>query len=175
MSGGPSHIELFDPKPRLQELQGKELPHSLLADQRLSANTLRQDKLLMVGSPFDFTRYGKAGVEMSELLPHTGQIVDDIAIVRGMQTDSVNHDPAITFLFTGTLQPGRPTIGSWLSYGLGSVNKNLPEYVVLLSGRRRPIASGTLLGQRLFAQQSPGRAAAARAATRCSTSRIPRA
>jgi hypothetical protein len=134
MSGGPSHIDLFDPKPKLQELAGRDLPASLTKGQRLSANTLRQDRLPLVGSPFRFARHGKAGVLLSELLPHTAAIVDDLAIVRGVQTDSVNHDPAITYLLTGHLQPGRPTLGSWVSYGLGSVNKDLPEYVVLLSG-----------------------------------------
>jgi hypothetical protein len=134
MSGGPSHVDLFDPKPKLKELQGQDLPASLRAGERFSANTLRQDKLPLVCAPFGFARHGKAGTELSELLPHTGQIVDDIAVVRGMQTDSINHDPAVTFLLTGGLQPGRPTLGAWLSYGLGSVNKNLPEYIVLLSG-----------------------------------------
>src|SRR5260370_13886779 len=134
MSGGPSHIDLFDPKPRLQQLQGQELPPSVRGDQRFSANTIRQGNFPIVGSPFHFERHGRSGVELANLLPHTAKIVDDIAIVRGMHTDSVNHDPAVTFLLTGSLQTGRPTIGSWVSYGLGSLNRNLPEYVVLLSG-----------------------------------------
>jgi hypothetical protein len=134
MSGGPSHLELFDPKPQLRKLQGQDLPESFKKGERFSANTLRQSQLPLVGSPFGFRRCGKAGTEISELLPHTGRIVDDIALVRSVQTDSVNHDPAITFLLTGHLLPGRPTLGSWVSYGLGSVNKDLPEYVVLLSG-----------------------------------------
>jgi hypothetical protein len=134
MSGGPSHIDLFDPKPKLTALQGRELPESFKKGERFSANALRQEKLLLAGSPFGFVRRGRAGVELTELLPHTGGIVDDIALVRGVQTDSVNHDPAITFLLTGNLQPGRPTLGAWVSYGLGSMNKDLPEYVVLLSG-----------------------------------------
>jgi hypothetical protein len=134
MSGGPSHVDLFDPKPKLKALQGQEFPKSVRGNQRLSANTANQAELPMVGCPFGFVKRGRSGVEISELLPHTGQIVDDIAIIRSMQTDSINHDPAITFLLTGALQPGRPTIGSWLSYGLGSLNRSLPEYVVLLSG-----------------------------------------
>jgi hypothetical protein len=134
MSGGPSHIDLFDPKPKLRELQGKELPASVRGDQRFSANTVRQGTLSMVGPAFGFARQGKAGAVLSELLPHTSQVVDDIAIVRSTHTDSINHDPAVTFLLTGGLQPSRPTIGSWVSYGLGSANKDLPEYVVLLSG-----------------------------------------
>lgn len=134
MSGGPSHVDLFDPKPQLQKRAGQELPDSVRGGQRLSANTANQDKLLLVGSPYQFSRHGRAGIEISELLPGTAKIVDDIALVRTVQTDSINHDPAVTFLMTGSLQPGRPTVGSWVSYGLGSMNKNLPEYVVLLSG-----------------------------------------
>jgi hypothetical protein len=134
MSGGPSHIDLFDPKPRLAKSQGEDLPKSVRGDQRLSANTSKQDRFPLVGAISPFTRCGKAGVELSELLPRTAQIVDDIAFVRTMHTDSINHDPAVTVLLTGSLQPGRPTIGSWLSYGLGSLNKNMPEYIVLLSG-----------------------------------------
>jgi hypothetical protein len=134
MSGGPSHLDLFDPKPRLRQWQGQELPPSVRGGQRLSANTANQDRLLLVGSPFAFARYGGASAEVSELLPHTAQVVDDIAIVRSVHTDSINHDPAVTFLLTGGLQPGRPTVGSWVSYGLGSMNRSLPEFVVLLSG-----------------------------------------
>jgi hypothetical protein len=134
MSGGPSHVDLFDPKPKLAQLHGQELPASVRGNQRFSANTLRQGKLLLVGSPFRFTRHGRAGVEVSELLPHTARLVDEIALVRGMHTDSINHDPAATLLLTGGLQPGRPTMGAWVSYGLGSLNRNLPEFVVLLSG-----------------------------------------
>jgi uncharacterized protein (DUF1501 family) len=134
MSGGPSHLELFDPKPKLQQLQGRDLPESFKKKERFSANTIRQDRLLLTGSPFGFERHGRAGLELSELLPHTSRIVNDIAVVRSMHTDSVNHDPAVTLLQTGHLLPGRPTMGSWVSYGLGSLNQNLPEYVVLLSG-----------------------------------------
>ena len=134
MFGGPSHMDLFDPKPLLRELHGQELPASVRGNQRFSENTIRQGRLPLVGSPFAFARHGRTGAEVSELLPHTARIVDDIAIIRSMHTDSVNHDPAITCLLTGSLQPGRPTMGSWVSYGLGSLNRNLPEYVVLLSG-----------------------------------------
>src|SRR5262245_2728067 len=134
MSGGPSHIDLFDPKPLLTKRQGEDLPRSLREGQRFSANTLRQDRLPMVGPLFRFSRHGGSGAELSELLPHTAKIADHLAIVRSVHTDSINHDPAVTFLLTGALQPGRPTLGSWLSYGLGSLNKSLPEYVVLLSG-----------------------------------------
>jgi hypothetical protein len=134
MSGGPSHLDLFDPKPRLARLQGKELPESVRGNERFSANTLRQGKLLIAGSPFSFARHGRSGAELSELLPHTARVADDLAFVRGMQTDSINHDPAVTFLLTGALLPGRPTVGAWVSYGLGSLNRNFPEFIVLLSG-----------------------------------------
>ncbi|MSU35093.1 MAG: DUF1501 domain-containing protein [Pedosphaera sp.] len=133
-SGAPSHLDLFDPKPNLATLTGTELPASVRQGQRITGMTAGQKQLLIVGSPFNFKRYGKNGVEMSELLPHTGGIVDDIALIRSMHTDPINHDPAVTFIGTGHQQPGRPTMGAWLSYGLGSENENLPAFVVLTSG-----------------------------------------
>ena len=134
MSGAPSHIELFDNKPNLKDLTGTELPKSVRGDQRITGMTSGQKQLLVVGSPFEFKRHGKCGAEISDLLPNIAEIADDIAIIRSMNTDPINHDPAVTFLATGNQQPGRPTMGSWISYGLGSENKNLPAYVVLLSG-----------------------------------------
>jgi hypothetical protein len=134
MSGAPSHIDLFDNKPKLKELTGQELPASVRGGQRITGMTSGQANLLMVGPAYDFKRYGDCGAEITEMMPHIGSIADDIAIVRSMHTDPINHDPAVTYLLTGNQQPGRPTIGSWMAYGLGSVNKNLPEYVVLLSG-----------------------------------------
>ncbi len=133
-SGAPSHLDLFDPKPHLAALTGTELPASVRLGQRITGMTAGQKQLLIVGSPFNFKRYGKNGTEMSELLPHTGGIVDDIALIRSMHTDPINHDPAVTFIGTGHQQPGRPTMGAWLSYGLGSENENLPAFVVLTSG-----------------------------------------
>ena len=134
MSGAPSHIDLFDHKPRLKELTNTELPASVRMGQRITGMTSGQKQLLVVGSPFQFKKHGKCQAEISELLPHTSLIVDDIAIVRSMFTEPINHDPAVTFFGTGNQQPGRPTMGSWISYGLGSENQNLPAYVVLLSG-----------------------------------------
>src|SRR6266480_6472904 len=133
-SGAPSHIDLFDPKPKLKDLTGTELPKTVRGDQRITGMTSGQKQLLVVGSPFEFKPYGKCGTELSELLPHTAKIVDDICLIRTMVTDPINHDPAVTFFATGHQQPGRPTMGAWLSYGLGSPNKNLPAYVVLVSG-----------------------------------------
>jgi hypothetical protein len=133
-SGAPSHIDLFDPKPKLKDLTGTELPKTVRGDQRITGMTSGQKQLLVVGSPFEFKPYGKCGTEISELLPHTAKIVDDITLIRTMVTDPINHDPAVTFFATGHQQPGRPTMGAWMSYGLGSPNQNLPAYVVLVSG-----------------------------------------
>jgi hypothetical protein len=134
MSGAPSHIDLFDHKPRLKDLTGTELPESVRMGQRITGMTSGQKQLLCVGSPFQFSRHGKSGAELSELLPHTAKIADDITIIRSMHTDPINHDPAVTYFGTGNQQPGRPTMGAWISYGLGSENANLPSFVVLLSG-----------------------------------------
>ena len=134
MSGAPSHIDLFDYKPRLKELTNTELPASVRMGQRITGMTSGQKQLLCVGSPFEFKKFGQCGMELSELLPHTSQIADDIALIRSMYTEPINHDPAVTFFATGNQQPGRPTMGAWASYGLGSENQNLPAYIVLLSG-----------------------------------------
>lgn len=134
MSGGPSHIDLFDPKPLLNKRRGEELPDSVRMGQRITGMTSGQAKLKMVGPAAKFNKVGAQGVEISEWLPRLAETIDDVALVRSLHTDPINHDPAVTFLLTGNQQPGRPTLGSWLSYGLGSVNKNLPEYVVLISG-----------------------------------------
>jgi hypothetical protein len=134
MSGAPSHIDLFDPKARLKELTNTELPTSIRMGQRITGMTSGQKQLLCVGSPFEFHKFGKCGMELSELLPNTGKIVDNIALIRSMFTEPINHDPAVTFFATGNQQPGRPTMGAWCSYGLGSENQNLPAFIVLLSG-----------------------------------------
>src|SRR5438477_1146560 len=133
-SGAPSHIDLFDPKPKLTQMTGEELPPSVRMGQRITAMTAGQNALLCVGSAYPFKHYGSNGVELSELIPNIGGIVDEIAIIRSMFTEPINHDPAVTFFGTGHQQPGRPTMGAWLSYGLGSENDNLPAFVVLTSG-----------------------------------------
>jgi hypothetical protein len=133
-SGAPSHLDLFDPKPKLAELTGVELPPSVRMGQRITGMTAGQAAWLCVGSAYPFQRYGSQGTELSELLPHTGSIVDDIALIRSLHTEPINHDPAVTFFGTGHQQPGRPTMGAWLSYGLGNENENLPAFVVLTSG-----------------------------------------
>jgi hypothetical protein len=133
-SGGPSHMDLFDFKPKLKELTNTELPASVRMGQRITGMTSGQKQLLCVGSPFEFKKHGKCGMELSELLPHTAKVADDITLIRSMFTEPINHDPAVTFFGTGNQQPGRPTMGAWISYGLGSENRNLPSFVVLLSG-----------------------------------------
>ena len=133
-SGAPSHMDLYDPKPHLRKISGTELPASIRMGQRITGMTSGQKQFLCVGSAYPFKRYGKCGMEMSEILPGIGAVADELCLIRSMTTDPINHDPAVTFFATGNQQPGRPTMGSWTSYGLGSENANLPAYVVLLSG-----------------------------------------
>ena len=138
-SGGPSQIELFDYKPLLNARRGEDLPASVRMGQRLTGMTSNQESFPLVGSLFNFNQYGKNGIWVSDLLPYTSKIVDELCIVKSMYTEAINHDPAITFFQTGSQQPGRPSIGAWLSYGLGSSNENLPAFSVLLSrGTGRP-------------------------------------
>src|SRR6266581_367040 len=117
-SGAPSHLDLFDSKPKLKEMTGEELPPSVRKGQRITGMTAGQAVLRCVGGAYDFKRYGKSGAELSSMLPNIGGIADDITIVRSMFTEPINHDPAVTFMGTGHQQPGRPTVGAWLSYGL---------------------------------------------------------
>ena len=137
MSGGPAQMDLFDPKPMLRELNGQEIPKSVIGSQRLTTMTREQQAFPLAGSQFSFARQGDSGLEVSELLPHTATIVDRLAVIRSMQTDPINHDPAVMFLQSGSSVTGRPALGSWLSYGLGTENANMPAFVVLLSGPAR--------------------------------------
>ena len=132
-NGAPSQLESFDYKPLLRERQGEDLPASIRMGQRLTGMTSGQDKFPLVGSKFDFHQHGASGAWVSEMFPHIGSIVDDICIVKTMHTEAINHDPALTFMQTGAQQGNRPSMGAWLSYGLGSENDNLPAYCVLLS------------------------------------------
>ena len=132
-SGAPSQIDLFDYKPKLRELQGTELPDSVRNGQRITGMTSGQSSFPVASTIFNFKQAGKSGIWISELLPHTAKIVDDITIIKSVYTEAINHDPAITFIQTGFQQPGRPSMGSWVSYGLGSDNQNLPAFVVLIS------------------------------------------
>ena len=133
MSGGPSQLDLWDPKPLLRERNGQELPDSVRQGQRLTGMSGNQASLPLAGSIFDFKQHGESGTWASELLPHTSRIVDDLCVVRTMVTDAINHDPAATFLLTGSEIAGRPSLGSWLSYGLGSLNRDLPEFCVMVT------------------------------------------
>jgi hypothetical protein len=132
-SGAPSQMDLFDYKPKLAKLQGTELPDSVRKGQRITSMTSGQSSFPVAGSVFKFAQYGQSGAWLSELLPHTSKVVDDIAIVKTMYTEAINHDPAITFIQTGAQLPGRPSMGAWVSYGLGSENAELPAFVVLIS------------------------------------------
>ncbi len=134
-SGGPSHIDLFDHKPKLHERNGIELPDSVRMGQRITGMTSGQKSLPVAAPVFKFARHGKSGAWVSELLPHTAKIVDELCLIKTMETHAINHDPAVTMIQTGNQQPGRPTLGAWMSYGLGSVNRDLPGFVVLLSGQ----------------------------------------
>ncbi|MEQ1829718.1 MAG: DUF1501 domain-containing protein [Pirellula sp.] len=134
MSGAPSQLDLFDPKPKLTEMTGKDLPDSVRQGQRITTMTSGQKNLFCVGSPFKFGKYGNAGMDISELLPNLSKIVDECTFVRTIHTDPINHDPAVTFFATGNQQPGRPTMGAWLAYGMGSDSEDLPAFVVLTSG-----------------------------------------
>src|SRR5262245_12115122 len=133
MHGGPSQIDLFDYKPKLQEWHGQELPASVRGNQRLTGMTANQSSLPLVASAFRFAQHGHSGTWISELLPNLATVADELCVSRAMYTEAINHDPAVTLLQTGHQQPGRPSMGSWLSYGLGSENQNLPAFVVLLS------------------------------------------
>ena len=133
MAGGPSQIETFDYKPVLNQRHGEQLPDSVRQGQRLTGMSGNQSSLPLAGSKFKFTQSGRNGAWVSELLPHTAKVADDLCIVRSMFTEAINHDPAITFLQTGSEMSGRPSIGAWVHYGLGSDNENLPSFVVLIT------------------------------------------
>ena len=132
-SGGPSQIETFDYKPALAKWHGKEIPDSIRKTQRNSGMVSNQSTFPLVQSIYDFKQYGQSGAWVSELMPYTAQLVDNLCIVRSMYTEAINHEPAVMFMQTGSQISGRPSIGSWLSYGLGSDNENLPNFVVLIS------------------------------------------
>jgi hypothetical protein len=132
-SGAPSQVDLFDYKPSLEKLHMSELPDSIRSGQRLTGMTAGQKNFPVIKSPWKFRQHGKSGAWISDLLPHMSGVVDDICVVKSMHTEAINHDPAITFFQSGHQQPGRPSIGAWLSYGLGSETENLPSFVVMLS------------------------------------------
>ena len=142
-SGGPSQIDLLDHKPLLNEMHGQQLPDEVRKGQRLTGMSGNQSSLPLVGSPFKFAQHGESGHWMSDLLPHTAKIADDLCVVKTMHTEAINHGPGVTMLQTGSQFPGRPSMGAWLSYGLGSVNKDLPSFVVLVTKNKggQPLVS----------------------------------
>lgn len=144
-SGGPSHIDLFDPKPSLEPRFNENLPDSIRMGQRITGMTSGQKTLPVAPSLFKFAQHGQSRQWFSELIPHIAGVADDVCVVKSMNTEAINHDPAITYIQTGAQQPGRPSFGSWLSYGLGSENDNLPAFVVLIS-----LASNGMNDQPLF-------------------------
>ena len=139
MSGGPSQLDTFDYKPELKQRHGTELPDSIRQGQRLTTMTSGQSAFSCVNPMFDFARHGRSGAWVSDLLPHTASVVDDLCIIKTLNTEAINHDPGITYIQTGHQQPGRPSMGAWMSYGLGTENANLPTFCVLISnGTGRP-------------------------------------
>lgn len=143
MAGSPPQQDLFDPKPLLSELDGKPCPESLLEGERFA---FIKGHPTILASPYKFAPRGKAGIEISELMPHLAGVADDLCVIRSMHTDQFNHAPAQLFLYTGSPQLGRPSMGSWLTYGLGSENSNLPGFVVLVSGNSNPSAGKSVWG-----------------------------
>ena len=145
MAGGPSHLETFDYKPKLEELDGKPMPKSFTEGQQIAQLQGQANNLKVLGPQHKFAKYGKSGQEISAVLPNiANKIPDDICIIRSMQTEQINHDPAHTFMNTGSIISGRPSMGSWINYGLGSEGENLPGFVVLTSvggGQSQPIAA----------------------------------
>ncbi|MDX1907830.1 MAG: DUF1501 domain-containing protein [Bacteroidia bacterium] len=135
-SGAPSQLELFDYKPLLREMNGQNLPDSIRKGQRLTGMTSFQKAFPLAGAHYDFRQHGQSGAWISDLMPHTARIADELCIIKSMHTEAINHDPAVTFVQTGSQQPGRPSIGSWLSYGLGTDNQDLPSFIVLVSRGR---------------------------------------
>ena len=132
-SGGPSQMDLFDYKPRLDRWRGEDLPDSIRKGQRLTGMTSTQDSFPVVNSVFKFKRHGQSGAWISEILPETAKVIDDLCIIKSMHTEAINHDPAITFIQTGAQIAGRPSIGAWLAYGLGSESRDLPAFVVMVT------------------------------------------
>src|SRR5215813_4667207 len=131
--GAPSQIDLFDYTPNLAKIRGTDLPDSVRKGQRLTGMTAYQAKFPTAPSIFRFSQHGQSGTWLSELLPYTGKVADEICVIRSMQTEAINHDPAVTFFQTGFQIAGRPSIGAWISYGLGSESQDLPAFVVLVS------------------------------------------
>jgi hypothetical protein len=150
MVGAPPQMETFDYKPKMREWFDKDLPESIRMGQRLTTMTSEQSRFPVAPSVFQFAQHGQSGAWVSELLPYTARMVDDIAIIRSMHTEAINHEPAITFIQTGNMIPGKPCIGSWIAYGLGSMNQDLPTFVVLNASHTHPKANVQAISARLW-------------------------
>ena len=131
MNEGPSQMDMWDYKPKMGDMFDKDLPESIRKGQRLTTMTSGQTRFPIAPSKYKFSQHGKNGTWASELIPHTSKIVDEIALIKSVWTEAINHDPAVTYICTGNQIPGRPSLGAWLSYGLGTMNENLPEFVVM--------------------------------------------
>jgi hypothetical protein len=135
MSGGPSHVDTFDPKPLLNKRDGEKMPAEIIKNHEFAM--IKESQPLLKGSDWNFNQKGKSGIEVSELFPEVGEVIDNITVIRSVYSDTFNHDPAVMFMNTGSVRFGRPSLGAWLSYGIGSENKDLPAFVVLASGKNR--------------------------------------
>ncbi|MDA8042109.1 MAG: DUF1501 domain-containing protein, partial [Pirellulales bacterium] len=135
-AGGPSQLDLFDDKPKLVKHTGQQLPESVRDGQRLTGMSGNQSSIPLVGSPFKFSQHGESGATISELLPHTSAVSDQLCFVKAMYTESINHGPGVCFMQSGSQIPGRPSIGAWLDYGLGSITDELPSFVVLITKKK---------------------------------------
>ena len=142
-AGGPAQMDLFDHKPLLNKMHGQQLPESVRKGQRLTAMSGSQSSLPLVGSPFKFKQHGESGATISHILPHTAKIADELCFIKSMHTEAINHGPAVTHVQTGSQFPGRPSMGAWLSYGLGSENADLPSFVVMVTKNKggQPLVS----------------------------------
>ena len=142
-SGGPSQMDLYDYKPILKERHGEQLPEEVRKGQRLTGMSGNQSSFPLAGSPFKFSQHGASGQWMSEILPYTAKVADELCVVKSMHTEAINHGPGVTMLQTGSQFPGRPSMGAWLSYGLGSANNDLPTFVVMVTKNKggQPLVS----------------------------------
>jgi hypothetical protein len=156
-SGGPSHLDLYDYKPLLNKMHGQQLPDSVRGGQRLTGMSASQSSIPLAGTAFQFQQHGQSGAWLSETLPHIAKVADDLCFIKSMYTESINHGPGVTFMQTGSQIPGRPSIGAWLDYGLGSENQNLPAFVVLLTKNKggQPLG-GHLWGAGFLASKHQG-------------------
>jgi hypothetical protein len=150
MMGAPPQMDLLDYKPKLKDWYDKDLPESVRQGQRLTTMTSGQSRFPIAPSVFQFAQYGESGAWISELLPETAKMVDDITIIRSMYTEAINHEPGITFIQTGQEQPGRPCIGAWIAYGLGSMNRDLPTFVVMNVKQSHPKANTQAISAKLW-------------------------